>query len=46
MQRKAEERACRTFDELVALGERRGYKDAAYWAEQKFATRGNYRRSF
>lgn len=44
--RKSEERACKSFDELVALGISRGYKDAAYWAEQKFATRPNYRRSF
>lgn len=37
-QRKAEERACTTLDELVELGKRRGYDYPKGWAEKRFGS--------
>lgn len=47
IRRKREERACKSFEELVELGASRGYKDPVYWAESKFGgyTRNNSRAS-
>ena len=44
--RKQEEWACKTIEELTALGRSRGYPYARGWAEQRFATRKINRRSF
>lgn len=45
VQRKREERDCKTLAELTALGEQRGYKHAAAWAERILGFRENYRRA-
>lgn len=37
--RKQEEKACKTMEELIELGKRRGYKNPAYWAESKYGVR-------
>lgn len=39
-QRKAEEAACKTMEEMAALGITRGYSNAESWARHKFRVRG------
>lgn len=41
--RKAEQSACRSLDQLVELGKRRGYKYPVAWARKVFAARGSKR---
>lgn len=41
--RKAEQAACRTKADLVALAKRRGYKEPEWWANKVWAGRKKWR---
>lgn len=45
-QRKAEEKACRSWDAFKVLGEQRGYPDPGKWASAQMLMRKRYRERF